>query len=165
MKNIYLKFFILLFAALNASCSDVTVSDTPRLVLKGAALDIPINEPSVLTDDCGTDIDFSEINEFGCIAFPFSSEEDDGKDWEREYGRLLNENGWDWKGGEANVYFFEKTIDDNCSYSLAMIGWFQGNSEQTKAYQETGSLEGVENGLFIFGIEPEPVCGNNRRKW
>ena len=83
-----------------------------------------------------------------------------GKDWDSDFTRRLGENGRKWAGGESIAYYFEKPQNENCSYDLTMLGWMQVTEEEEKIYHKTGSLEDIENLIFIFAISDELKCGS-----
>ena len=161
---------IYLFSALILSaCSDkVTNLAIDRLNLRDGVLDIPILPGSKITNNCGSIGEKigkdSKIGvDFNCIEFPMASEGVDGKDWDSDYTRELDRDGWKWAGGEANAYYFEKPLDENCNHDLTMLGWLQATEEQEKNYGDTGGFEGIENLVFIFAISDELKCGTERR--
>ena len=41
-----------------------------------------------------------------------------------------------------------------------MLGWMQVTEEEEKIYHKTGSLEDIENLIFIFAISDELKCGS-----
>lgn len=134
-----------------------------RLILENGLVDIPIIAGSKITENCGSIGDTLEgVSSHGCIEFPKASEGVNGQDWDSDYTQELRKNGWNWAGGESIAYYFEKPIDEDCSHHLTMLGWFQATAEQESAYSETGSLEGIENFVFIFALQNEPVCGDKR---
>ena len=152
-----------------SACSDeATLPTDNRLILRGGVLDIPIISGSKTTNRCGSiGKEISEQLEFGidftCVEFPRESESVNEKDWDSDYTRELGKDGWKWAGGESIAYYFEKPKDENCNHDLTMLGWMQATEEQETLYNETGSLEGIENLVFIFGISDELKCGTERR--
>lgn len=165
--NKTLKFlsFILLcgFSMFQQGCSKSAADVDTIIRLNDGVMSIPVLPGSFLTNNCGSITKNFEGLEYACIAFPMDSEGVNGKDWDTDYSKALTADGWFFSGGEANVYFFEKPFDSDCSHKLAMIGWYQGTPEQEKNYSETGRLEGVENMTFIFSVEDDVVCGKNRK--
>ena len=156
-----LSFSISLILSACSGSSQIPVKD--RLVLKNGLLDVPIIAGSKKAENCGSLGDtFDGLATYGCIEYPAASEGVNGKDWDSDYSRELQKNGWEWAGGEGNAFFFEKPLNVNCSHHLAMLGWYQDTEDEQNIVDETGSLENLENLLFIFVLQEEPVCGDER---
>ena len=147
-----------------SGCSESPSSqENNRLILKDGILNIPVIQGSKITKDCGSIGNSVEnVDGYVCIEFPQTSEGVNGKDWDSDYSRELKKDGWKWAGGESIAFYFEKPIDEMCSHHLSMLGWFQATEEQEKIYYETGSLDDVENFVFIFIIDDELKCGDER---
>jgi hypothetical protein len=143
------------------ACSQGQPND--RLILQDGLLDIPVISGSKLSTDCGSIGKEIESNiEYACVEFPRSSKGIEGPNWDSEYTREIQASGWKWTGGESIAYYFEKPKDEKCNHSLTMLGWFQATEKQEKNYNETGALDGIENLIFIFGLDEEPKCGAER---
>ncbi len=150
---------IFLTACSNSSTSEIS----EKLSLKNGVFEIGVLPGSFATDECGIDISRFEIEEVTCVAFPLSSKMEEGKNWDTEYLTALDANGWKWAGGEGNAYYLEKPQSNECSYSLFMMGWVQGSEEEVQNYFNTGERGSIENQTYIFGIDDNLKCGDERR--
>ena len=129
------------------------------LIIRAGVLEIDPIDGSFVTENCGMNKNDLSTPEYGCVAYPFASEDVDGKNWDSDYLRLLKKDGWAFAGGEGNTYYLEKPIDENCSHFLGMIGWLQGTEAEIKKYFNEGELGPIVNGVFIFALdEPQRVA-------
>lgn len=147
-----------------SACSNPSASkDSEKVSLQNGLLEIDILPGSFSTDNCGMEASSFNLKEYACVAFPFSSKLEKDKNWDAEYLSALDANGWKWAGGESNAIFLEKPASNECSYSLLMLGWFQGSSEEIQFYFNTGKQGNIVNQTYIFSIEQDLKCGKDRR--
>lgn len=166
MREFITLVFICTFAVIFTGCvKDEKAAQKITLIGPGF-LDMPIIEGSSIPDNCMYENfgDIGKLPHLACIIYPLDSEGVDGKDWDSEYVTSLAKLGWKFSGGEANVYFLEKPIEDtDCSESLALIGGLHSTADEVFLVMESGEYGKIDNGLFIFAKPDETICGDERR--
>ena len=164
MHHLYkIGFTGLIASLLLSTCSqNKPTEQSNKLIISNGLLRIEVLPGSYATTNCGMDMKEAEITNYACVAFPFASKHVEGKNWDADYLKALDANGWKWAGGEGNAYYLEKVATSECNHSLAMIGWLQGTKEQVKTYFDTGELGEIENQTYIFALEDKQKCGDER---
>lgn len=166
MKKINPRNFLLtaLSSIFISACSGPSTSTKiDKLSLGNGLFEIYTVPGSMATDNCGIDsIEFG-TTEITCVSFPVSSIHEDGKNWDAEYIKVLDENGWKWVSGAADINSFEKPKSKDCNYRLTMMRWFQASEEDIYDYYETGEFGKIKNQTYIFLIEDDLNCGDERR--
>ena len=140
------------------------VSESDRLVLDGA-FDIPVVAGTQLHSQCLDSPVFETLRENGAnaVCVRYRMEDDTGDpDFDGQYVIALQEAGWRFAGGAANVFFFDRIIDDGCIHRLNMIGWVDGAPEEV-AKIGTGNEADINwsripYGLFVFSLDDDYAC-------
>ncbi|MBX9747131.1 MAG: hypothetical protein K2X34_09535 [Hyphomonadaceae bacterium] len=156
------------FAVASATAQETwRVQDSGRRVVLPGALDITVVDGSMIPTDCQVQRHQGYVEErritIDCVAAPLGS----SLDLQNAYVRALTDGGWRFSGGAANVFFFERPrAGEDCSDRLAMVGLLLGDPAETDKYgtqqETTMDWSRVTHGAFLFGLEPEPVCGDDR---
>jgi len=165
MRNTFMAITTVLIMFIIVGWSAASPTQQKPTVIGPGVLDMPIIEGSSIPDDCMVEglVDNTPA-QYSCVIYPFKTEDVDGKDWDSEYAQSLEKLGWKWAGGEANVYFFEKPIENTlCSEYLGMIGWAHAPFNDVLVAMESGSYDNIPNGLIIFSKADDQVCGDERR--
>lgn len=166
-----IEFFLTILPALLfiilplTGCAKSEDAQSPISRIKvGNSLDIPVLEGSRIPDTCKLEIIASDIKmPSGCVVMSVASEGVNEKDWDSDYLRALQQNGWEFAGGEANVYYLEKKKSEDCSFSLSMMAWIYGNDEVMKSYGTQNESEDYDDFVFYFLLDNNEVCGSERK--
>lgn len=126
---------------------------------------IPVLRGSFKTDSCDAIVkrDLTrDIVNYGCVAMPNYTNGRDGKNWDSDYIKAAEKEGWTMVGGAANIYWFEKRVDENCNYKLGMMGTLE-KDDDWEAYMKGDEPNVMANLVFVFFRLPEgKVCGEDR---
>jgi len=157
------RFLVIVFIASFMGVYSATAQD--RFVFEGV-FDVPLLDGTFIPTDCKTGTPFESDylpEKHACIAYPFADAQD-SPEW--TYVKALDEAGWKFAGGAANVYYLEKSIDDDCSTRMYMIGVIQGAPEEVAKWGNSDEADmdwaKIENGIYQFMLEGERVCGDKR---
>lgn len=127
-------------------------------------LDIPVPVSARVPEDCQLDtLGIKENLNTGCLAFSL-----DNAHVDESYLPALEEAGWRFSGGAANVFEFARSgTMPQCDHTLSVIGWLLGDSEEIAKYgRETEvtldwSLITAQSRIFV--VSPNSRCGEERR--
>jgi hypothetical protein len=140
------------------------VLDSRQTVVSPGQLDLPVQQGSFIPDNCPFGPNGPVLPAPICIAFPMG---EGALDVQAAYATALQESGWRFASGAANVFFFERPVNrTDCSQRLMMIGWLLGDETEIAKYgteeETTMDWSLVEYGTFIFLLS-EDVCGADRQ--
>ncbi|WP_417480410.1 hypothetical protein [Maricaulis maris] len=99
-----------------------------------------------------------------CLAYDETKEGVDGWDWDSQILRAILAQDWQIAGGAANVFYLYREASADCWNRLYMIGELFGEPDDI-AYSMGGPGAydpDLVDGLFVFVLEPEPACGDDR---
>ncbi|MEP3892586.1 MAG: hypothetical protein ABJN52_01170 [Litorimonas sp.] len=144
-------------------CGKPSHNKIERVILGDGLIDIPVIEGSFLTDDCEAAKSFVFTSDVACVAYPFNQTRDSVVDWGSEYLKQLTNSGWVLQFEDNQIFSLVKPMNEDCYYHMNMISWVQASMTQSEAYQMTGSLDGITNGVFLFVNGSEPICETKRR--
>ena len=104
-------------------------------IIAPGVLDLPVLPGNFIPDDC--EFALGEVPEswlLGCVAFPRELAKEEGPlEW--KYINELEDRGWIFTHGEANMLFVERTMEENeCKQTLALVGWLLGDEVEIAKY-------------------------------
>ncbi len=97
-----------------------------------------------------------------CVAIPANNEDFDGLDWQTKYVEKLEADDWELAGGEANIFFLEKELSEDCNILMLLVGTIL-EKDAEEALLSGKEYEGDYNMVFLYAVSPAPVCGDDRR--
>ena len=139
---------------------------TGDLLIAPGILDLPVLPGSFIPDDCAYETYYVPKSHLvGCIAYPLEHAKDDevGFDW--KYVHELEESGWSFEGGAANVFFMERPIEGKeCKESLALVYWLFGDKTEIAKYGTSAEREvdwtKIPFGVIWFVLETDSNCND-----
>lgn len=155
---------IIIFLLLSGCTSHQVNQDSAQPVIAPGTLNLPVLPGSFIPADCGVDVDLSADGTFlGCVAFPLKARSEQETLFEWQYIQALENVGWKFADGLANVLYVERPIEaTGCNERLALIAWLLGDKEEVAKYGTAQEPEidwsKVPNGVIWFVLEPEQSC-------
>ncbi len=154
----------LAFISGSAYADEYAVVDSGRQIILPGALDLAVINGSIIPQDCQFETIFgTQSVPADCVAFPIQTSEN----FQSLYVQALTNLGWNFAGGAANVFYFERPRSNTaCSDRLNFAGWLLGDPNEIAKYgrqdEEHMDWSRVTHLSFIFAIESAPVCNEER---
>ncbi|MGE0743255.1 MAG: hypothetical protein AB7O98_18110 [Hyphomonadaceae bacterium] len=150
--------------ALLIPAASAQVRDSGQSTVLPGELNLPVQAGTFIPDNCPVGPGTQVFPIPTCIAFPMG---EGALEAQSAYMRALEQAGWRFASGAANVLFFERPTDrPNCSRQVLMIGWLLGDPAEIAKYgrqdEPTMDWSRIEYGTFIFLLTPDDVCGEDR---
>lgn len=148
----------------SAYADEYAVVDSGRQIVLPGTLDLAVIDGSMIPQNCQLETIFgTQSVPADCVAFPRQASEN----YQALYVQALSNLGWNFAGGAANVFYFERPQPNTtCSDRLNFAGGLLGDPNEVAKYgrQHEGSIDWarITHLSFIFAIEPAPVCDEER---
>ncbi len=164
MHPVSLLLFGFLSAGILSACG--SAEDTRPRIKVGNHFDIPLLDGSSLTESCDAVVRrdlTSDITDYACVALPAREAGIVSKGWDSDYLRAAWDNGWTPTTGAANIFWFEKPVDDNCNYQMGLMGSLETSKDWNNYLAGESYNDDAMTILVFFQLPDNQVCGADRK--